>query len=269
MEGLLDFYLLIPYYNNLSGLRRSLESVNYNPSSYAVLIVDDGSQHPLTQEDLAGILPTEVSLNILHLDENKGITHALNTGLQWLGTNKARYVARLDCGDLCIPERFNKQVAFLDKDPDIDMVGSWCIFKDFSSGFSYRYDTPVAEKKIRRSMHFRNIFIHPTVMWRSEIVLRTGNYPEIYPHAEDYGFFYEIINKGRAAIIPEHLVLCEINPKGISLFFRQQQLISRIKVVRQYGSKGILSLTGILKLRIMLLIPYKYILAIKKRVYSI
>src|ERR1700733_12927793 len=190
----LYFYLLIPYYNNLSGLVRSLQSISYDPVRYALLIVDDGSKDILLDADLAAHLPAGLTVKIIRLPRNEGITRALNTGLHWLeGKNNFRYVARLDCGDICIPERFTRQVEFMDRHPDIDLVGSWCLFKDFSTGQSYPYRTPTEHGGIVRGMYFRNIFRHPTVMWRSYVMKKTGVYPENFPHAEDYGFFYEIL----------------------------------------------------------------------------
>ncbi|HEX9510842.1 MAG TPA: glycosyltransferase [Puia sp.] len=265
-----DFYLLIPYYNNLPGLIRSLESIKYDPVKYSLLIVDDGSTAILRYEDLAPHIPAALTVKIIRLVENKGITKALNTGLHWLEENRDfQFVARLDCGDLCSESRFRQQVEFLERHPDIDLVGSWCLFKDFSSGSSYRYITPTEHKKITRGMHFRNLFIHPTVMWRASVAGKTGIYPENFPHAEDYGFFYEILNSGKGAIIPEDLVTCEINPKGISLYFRKEQLKSRARVVKQYGKNKVFSLMGVLKLKFLMVIPYEWILQIKKRVYGI
>jgi len=265
-----DFHVLIPYYNNLSGLIRSLESIKYAPDKYALLIVDDGSNAILRYEDLSSHIPATLLVKIIRLPENKGITIALNTGLHWLEKNKNfRFVARLDCGDLCSEDRFTRQVEFLRQHPDIDLVGSWCIFADFSTGFSYRYSTPTGYKRINRGMHFRNLFIHPTVMWRSDVARKTGAYPENFPHAEDYGFFYEIINNGKAAIIPEALVTCEINPKGLSLYFRREQLKSRARIVRQYGKSRFFSLLGVIKCRVLMVIPYKWLLTIKKLLYGI
>src|SRR6201991_339113 len=274
MEGwrkpVYDFYLLIPFFNNLPGLIRSLQSIVYDPLAYGLLIVDDGSRDILRYEDLTSYLPQSVSLTILRLNENQGITVALNTGLNWLEENgNSKYVARLDCGDLCMPERFTEQVAFLNGRPEVGMVGSWCIFRNFQTGDSYRYITPTEHKKIVREMHFRNVFIHPTVMWRSDMTRKIGVYPDNFPHAEDYGFFYKIISATEAAVLPTDLVICEINPQGISLNFRREQLKSRIKVVRQYGKNGLFRLLGVIKLRLLIVIPYKFVLQTKKFVYGI
>lgn len=266
----LDFYLLIPYYNNLAGLVRSLQTVSYDPLKYGLLIVDDGSREAVLHSDLAPHIPATVPVEIIRLPLNEGIARALNAGLHWLEDKKNfRYVARLDCGDLCVANRFRRQVEFLDAHPDIDLVGSWCLFKDFSTGQTYRYKTPTEHNKIVRGMYFRNMFIHPTVIWRATVKEIAGNYPEIFPHAEDYGFFYEILSKGKAAVIPEDLVIAEINGKGISLKFRKEQLMSRARVVRQYGQNGVLRLMGVIKLRFLRVIPYKLLYQVKKALYGI
>ena len=118
-------------------------------------------------------------------------------------------------------------------------------------------------------MHFRNIFIHPTVMWRCDAMKDNELYPDNYPDAEDYGFFYRFLQQGETAIIPEYLVTCEINHKGISLTSRKKQLKSRIKVVQEYGRNRVLRYLGVFKLRLLLIIPYNIIFSIKKSLYGV
>lgn len=266
----IDFYLLIPFYNNLPGLLHSLQSVQYDADKFAVVIVDDGSVEPVSQNALFAHISTAIQVEVIRLPQNKGITTALNTGLQWiLQQNNSLFIARLDCGDLCTNDRFYKQVAFLKQHPAVDLVGSWCIFRDFTSNVAFRYVTPTDHHQIRRSMHFRNLFIHPTVMWRCEAMKKVARYPDTYPDAEDYGFFYQLLDNGECAIIPEYLVTCEINHKGISLSSRKKQLKSRIKVVKEFGKNKILRYLGVLKLRLLLIIPYNVIFAIKKTLYGV
>jgi glycosyltransferase involved in cell wall biosynthesis len=266
----IDFYLLIPFFNNLPGLLHSLQSVQYDAGKYVVVIVDDGSSKPISLADLHPHIASEIHIKIIQLPQNKGITIALNTGLQWiLKQNNADFIARLDCGDTCTADRFYRQVALLQQHPEIDLVGSWCIFKDYTSNVAYRYITPTQHKKITRGMHFRNIFIHPTVMWRCDALKESGLYPENYPDAEDYGFFYQLLKRGEGAIIPECLVTCEINHKGISISSRKKQLKSRIKVVKEYGRNRVLRYLGVIKLRLLLIIPYNVIFAIKRSLYGV
>ena len=253
----------------MSGLVNSLQSVFYETNKFKIVIIDDGSTEPITINNLLPHIPTSLPIEIINLTKNAGITKALNAGLQFLETkNDFEFIARLDCGDICAPERFYKQVNFLRQNRLIDLVGSWCIFKNFSTGLSYQYSTPTDHKKILSGMHFRNMFIHPTVMWRKDAMKKTAAYPEQFPHAEDYGFFYSMLNKGTCAVMPENLTTCEINGAGISLRNRNEQLKSRIKVVKEFGKNKLLSIIGVLKLRLLITIPYPVILKTKKFLYG-
>ena len=264
-----DFYVVIPYYNDWQGLIRSVESIFYKHDSYAILIIDDGSDVTLEYAHLLPHISPKHFVKIIRLPSNQGITKALNAGLKWLNTVKGyKYIARLDCGDICASERFYQQVAFLEQHPDTGLIGSWCVFKDFDTGSSYLYKTPTRHKDIRRLMYFRNLFIHPTVMWRASQLDREL-YPDDFPHAEDYGLFYKMIGSMNSAILPEKLVTCKINPKGLSLKYRQEQLKSRIKVVRHYGENQLLTGLAVIRLRLMMLLPYPLILGIKRMLYRI
>ena len=262
----IDFYLLIPCYNDLDGLILSLKSINYPYNKFIVLIIDDGSAISINYTELSPHISPELVVEIIRLPVNQGIVRALNTGLEWLNTKGEhvnKYVARLDCGDICDRKRFYQQVDFFNHHPEINLIGSWCVFKDFENGNSYLYKTPTGHKGIEKEMHFRNIFIHPTVMWRTT-AMDSRFYPEEFPHAEDYGLFYALIHdRVKCAILPEPLMICRISRVGISIWNRKEQLQSRMKLVKQYGKSKILKLLGILKLKLLMLIPYQFILRTK------
>lgn len=267
---LLDFIVVIPCFNDTPGLLSAMRSIHYDVNKYKVLIVDDGSNSPVSASDLDRGFDVSGLVEIIRLPENVGITRALNTGLSWImdrnGVDfECRYVARLDCGDLCHPERFSRQVRFLDEHKKIDLLGTWCVFEDFETGDKFVYRTPTADRGIRRAMYFRNIFIHPTVMWRTAIMMQEENYPENFPHAEDYGLFYKWIDKNvRTAVLPEILVTCRINKLGLSLANRNGQLQSRLKVVRAFGSNRVLKTLGVMKLWALMAIPYSMVFKVKK-----
>lgn len=230
------------------------------------MIVDDGSDESLTCEALYPDIPARTE--ILRLGENAGITAALNLGLSKLAIRKDfRFVARLDCGDVCTADRFVKQVAYLKAHRDIDLLGSWVRFEGANGRFGYLYRTPVELNAIRRGMHFRNLFIHPSVMWRASTLKRVSHYPSDLPHAEDYGFFFKLLRQGKAAILPEALVTCEINPDGLSVRHRKEQLKGRMKAVTRYRGNRVLGMLGVWKLRLLQLIPYRMALLVKSILY--
>src|SRR5262245_15738652 len=110
----LDFFVLIPCFNDHEGLLQCLQSIRYENSKYGVLIVDDGSETPVQYAHLQQLLDDGMRIFILTLPGNQGIVKALNAGLQWLDEQKGvDFVARLDCGDICDANRFYSQVQYL------------------------------------------------------------------------------------------------------------------------------------------------------------
>lgn len=259
-----DFCLLIPCYNNPEGLVRSLQSVYYRADRFLILVIDDGSDAPISQQILQSKLQRGYSVSVIRNEENKGITYSLNIGLDWIRNNAAvKYIARLDCSDECAEERFYKQVAYLENHDEIGLLGSWCIFENREKTSKHFFRTPTGHQSIERAMHFRNVFIHPAVMFRTDLLEITGFYPYGFNHAEDYALFWRLIRASQSAVLSEFLVTCELNEKGISHGNRPRQLLSRIKVVYRYGSNPFLVFLGILWTAILLLIPYRLLLKLK------
>lgn len=262
---ILDFYLLIPCYNNAEGLIRSLRSVVYPKEKCSVLIVDDGSDVPVTIELLPTDIPQKLQIEIIRLHENKGITDALNTGLRLiLERNDALYTARLDCGDICNEERFFKQVNFLNENTYVSLIGSLCLFVDSAKKIRFVYHAAEKHYVIRKQMHLKCSFIHPTVMFRNESLKQTALYPYNFPYAEDYAFFFELIGKFHSHILQEILVETEVNTEGISVKKRKQQIHSKIKVIKHYGFIKTLIFVGLLRQYLLSLFPYKIITQLKR-----
>ncbi|HTL07591.1 MAG TPA: glycosyltransferase [Chitinophagaceae bacterium] len=264
----LDICVLIPCHNNFEGLIDSINSIVYDHQRLMVVVVDDGSATAITRTRLYTSIPAAVNIQLVRLRQNQGITKALNAGLDFIYANYAvQFIARLDCGDICRPDRFHQQIAFLNTHPNIDLLGSWCYFRNPVTGTAYEYRTPTDHEEIERSMYFRNVFVHPTVMWRVA-ALQPLRYPVKYPHAEDYGLFYDIISKKRTAIISEFLVTCEVNQTGISFLNRSEQLRSRLRVIKDYGRNKLLLAAGMLKLAFLMALPYRLVKEVKHRVYK-
>jgi len=261
-----DFCLLIPCYNNENGLIRSLESVRYDAGPYLVLVVDDGSQVPVDVRKIKEVIGRNMDIEVIRLQPNGGITRALNAGLEWIQRNVAtEFVARLDCGDLCDPERFIVQINLMRQKPGLVLLASWCHFRDPVTGEQYSYITSTGHKNIIKEMYRRNVFIHPTVMLRTGILEKVGLYPLDYELAEDYAFFWKLMDAGEVAVVDRFLVTCEINKRGLSFANRGKQLLARWKVVNNFGSSLALKIRGFLWLGGLILVPKRLILWLKKK----
>jgi glycosyltransferase involved in cell wall biosynthesis len=260
----MDLCILIPYYNAFDGLIKTLDSIQYDRGRLLVLIIDDGSQSPLHLREIQLHTKNKNELHVLNLDRNYGIARALNHGIAYLRKNrKFNFVARVDCGDICVRDRFNEQVEYLCTHPDIGLLGTWCLFSA-NDGSAYLYRTPTEHKALKNEMHFRNVFIHPTVMWRIE---HLEFYPENFPHCEDYALFYSQLDRIKTAILPKPLVVCHVNPNGISWQKRREQMLNRMAVVKKCGTNSLFICFGIVKLKLLALLPYGVVFQLKKQIF--
>lgn len=253
--------ILIPVYNGQDGLDRACASLPLD-IDYQVVIVDDGSRPPIVVPP--ALDPDRVTL--LRLVENQGITRALNHGLEWILRNGDQYVARLDAGDVMLAGRLTQQIEFLDTHPDYALIGGQARFVDMQGRESFQDNFPTADAAIRRAMHGRSCFIHPAVMLRVTALRVVGPYSERHPSAEDFELFWRLMKTWKVANLDDPVVECVLDPRGISLSKRSQQVRSRIRVLLEHFDPWARqSYAGLAKNLVLLVMPYRWVRWIKRR----
>lgn len=255
--------LLIPHYKNIEGLYVSLSSIDKN-ENLDILIVDDGSNITIDEDKLKLSFLGKGQVFFEYLEENSGIEIALNKGLNFILNKKYKYTARLDCGDICIKDRFNIQENFLEANQDIALVGTNVNFLDTEGKLLYTLTVPEKDKQIRKKMFINAMHIHPTIMFRNSILKTIGLYPVAYKAAEDYAFFFNVINSFKVANINKVLVKCEINPNGISTLLRKKQAKNRIKLILKNFYFGFYPIYGLLRSFLLYVTPLGVLIRLKR-----
>ncbi|MGL4604506.1 MAG: glycosyltransferase [Iodobacter sp.] len=255
--------LLIPHFNNPQGLASSLASVGAAEQIDAFIVDDGSSIQPLDQTLCQQNWQAQGQLHFIFLPQNQGIEHALNTGLQAILDAGYDYIARLDCDDLCAPDRFSKQSAFLDAHPEIGLLGSAVTFFD-GGGDRFTIHQPQTHQAIVQQMHDDNAFTHPTVMFRASVVRILGLYPTDCKAAEDFAYFWRFVAHGPTANLAEVLTRSEYNDTGISMSRRRQQQAMRIKLLWRYFDYSPRSLVKISKAALSFALPVSFTRRIKR-----
>ena len=186
--------LLIPHYNNPEGLVKSLESIYYTEKA-DVFIIDDGSViNKINEIEAKSFFKAQGEIHFHYLNKNQGIENALNKGIKLILLNKQyKYIARLDCGDLCVGKRFELQEKYMESNPGVKLLGSNAIAVDTNYNFLYNTFFPEKHKIIQNKMYLNAMFLHPTIMLSIDIIPKIGLYPTNYEAAEDYAYFFKIV----------------------------------------------------------------------------
>ena len=137
--------------------------------------------------------------------ENRGLIASLN---QLLGEARAPLIARMDADDVCRPQRFERQIAFLAGHPDYAVVGSAAEDID-EHGAPYPapdHPPPLTHEEVVAGIETRSPLCHPAVMARRETMLAAGGYHPAFRHCEDYDLWLRICGLARIGNLAEPLL---------------------------------------------------------------
>jgi glycosyltransferase involved in cell wall biosynthesis len=207
-----DISVLMPAYNAEKYIGKAITSLlKQTFSSYELIIINDGS--------------TDNTENIIHSfndkriklinQDNKGIAAALNAGLE---AAQAKYIARFDADDICLPDRLEIQYKFLAANPDYVIVGSDADYVDMYDEYVFSYRSGCYTNDEIQQQQFLNCpFVHSSVLFKKDIVLKEGGY-NVHAHTfEDHLLWPKILAHGKGCNLPKALLKVRLNPGSIAI----------------------------------------------------
>jgi glycosyltransferase involved in cell wall biosynthesis len=214
--------VLLPVYNVEPYVAEALASIQSQTfSDIEIVVVDDGSTDGTLRivEQLASADPR---ITVVRRPRNQGLSAALNFGLMYC---HAPFIARMDGDDIALPTRLEKQLRFLEVNPDIALVGcatsaidqEGCLIPGL--GISRK---PITDEAVARTMLLAPPCSH---IWlaRREVYDTLSGYREIEV-AEDYDFLLRAISAGfRITNLPEPLMLIRTRSNNVSSRLEQRK----------------------------------------------
>ena len=191
--------VLLPVYNGEKYLRAAMDSIlNQTFRNFELLVINDGSTD--TSEQIILSYKDE-RIRYVKNEKNIRLIATLNKGME-LATGK--YIARMDADDVCVQQRLQVQLDFMEKNPEVAICGSWFnIIGDEERVVKYL----PGHNQIMLKMFYQCHFCHPSVIWRQEMIKTFDHkFDATFLHAEDYDFFVRVGERYKLANIQQVLL---------------------------------------------------------------
>ncbi len=209
--------VIMPAYNVEKYVSEAIESIlNQTFTDFELIIINDGSTDN-TASIIDEYAKKDKRIRFINHSKNKGLIAVLNEGLDLCN---GQYIARMDSDDISLPERFAKQVAYLDTHPECGVLGTW--FHVFGNK---DYINNTHPKKLDILKILQGCFVaHPTVMMRKSVIDKYGfRYDADYKHAEDYELWSRMIFVTEIHNLQEVLLQYRWTDTNISVVHSQTQ----------------------------------------------
>lgn len=224
--------VVMSVYNGALYLRQSLDSILAQTyKDFEFIVVDDGS-FDNTWEILQDYASKDDRFILVRNGCNMGLSSSLNKGVLLAQGN---YIARQDDDDVSLPNRFEKQVRYLDAHSDVAMISCNIYRIDATGRLLRKMRTYCQIELIPWYLLFSNhIRGHSQVMFRRKTFMKTGGYSEVFKYSQDYDLWVRLLKHGKIDILPDFLQQYRWHDNRISHKASEKQIKYAINVSAVY-----------------------------------
>ena len=184
---------LVPCFNeDIEVLEISLRSLkNQSFTNFECIVIDESTDQKIANT-CKNFCESDERFTYIHPLGRVGLAGSLNIGIEMA---KGKFIARFDSDDICDVNRFALQVEFLNKNPEIGVVGSALDIINNEGILTARRAYPLKHLEIEKKFIFSNSMAHPTVMFRKSVLLFSVRaYDPSFRYSEDLDFWLRLIN---------------------------------------------------------------------------
>lgn len=218
-------------YNQAATVSGAITSIlNQTYPDFELIIVNDGSL-AATGSILQSFALQDKRIILINNRRHLGLTKSLNKAIR---VARGVYFARMDGDDLALPQRFAKQLKYLESHPAVQLLGTSVELINDQGQIIGLKRFPSDYPTLRRRILSYCPFIHPTWMFKK------NTYLEEFTLAQDYDLALRILARHQAANLPEPLLQYRVNsPRALSFQHLKRQeyyaLKARFYALTKYG----------------------------------
>jgi glycosyltransferase involved in cell wall biosynthesis len=223
--------VVMAVHNGGQFLREAVDSIlGQTFKDFEFILMDDGSTDS-TPSLLAEYQNADARIRVKRFDQNQGLTHCLNAGIQMA---RGKYLARMDADDISLPQRFERQVRYLDEHPQVAALGCGFTLMDEAGTPLKDYIFSSRPEVLRWNLLFFNPISHPGAMIRSSIMRELGGYDPQLMRAQDYDLWWRMSFIGRLGNLQDILLLLRQHGGRVTNKHQDQQTDSARSIRKKY-----------------------------------
>ena len=217
--------VIIASYNHQDYIAETLKSLeNQTFQDFEIIVVDDGSTDKTVE-----VVRNFPSRAQIFAQENQGVVAARNRGVS---LSQGEYICFVDSDDIVLPDRFKRQVAALDSDPELGLVFADALIIDSKGKQVGKLSDvyPVVPGDVAEMLVMHYCFTPMiTVMVRTELLKKTGPFEEPGP-ISDYMKWIEVAHLSRVYYDPEPLGCWRRHPQSASKTANREEEYAQTRI---------------------------------------
>lgn len=206
--------VVMSVYNDAPFVERAVASILQQTwADFEFIIIDDGSTDGST-DILRRLAAGDARITLVE-QENRGLVASLNRGFAMASGD---LIARMDGDDESLPNRFDRQLAFLDKYRDHGVIGAQTVNIDQDGNvvrLTNRY--PRSHEALLAALETQLLINHPSAIIRKSVFDRIGGYRAVYRHCEDYDLWLRMSEVTKLCSVDEVLHRYRVNPGQVTV----------------------------------------------------
>ena len=217
-------------------LRESIESIlNQTYPDFEFIIIQDKPDNEAIERVVNEYAAKDSRIRFYKNEKNIGLAMSLNRGIEL-----ARYdiIARMDADDISLPERFEKEIKYLEEHPEVHLVSTnWTMIDENGEQVRPTHRLPESFEEAKEQMLYQNPVLHPVVMLYKKDLVEIGGYRN-FPAAQDFEIWLRYITQGWTfGFLDESLFKYRISSSNISVRTCLKQWICRKYALRLYKER--------------------------------
>lgn len=206
--------VVMAVFNAVAFLPQAIESIlSQSYKNFEFIIVNDGSTDA-SKDVIEKYHKLDKRIRPVEMKVNQGVAIASNHGINLA---KGKYIARMDADDISVSQRLEKQVVFMENNPEIGILGSRIRYIDTEGNLLGWHSEPQKDLFIRWNLLFKSPFFNSSTLFRKSLL---DGYKEAYKptarYGEDYDLWIRLLSLTKGENLPDTLLYYRLHSSNLT-----------------------------------------------------